>query len=73
MPLTLAWVDVACRVALTVLAIWAIGFDRDVEGHSVGLRTSLLVALAACLAMLQTNWLMNSVGKSSDSSAAAPS
>ncbi len=36
MPLTLAWADVACRVALTVLATWAIGFDRDVEGHSVG-------------------------------------
>ena len=73
MPLTLAWADVACRVALTVLATWAIGFDRDVEGHSVGLRTSLLVALAACLAMLQTNWLTNSVGKSSNLSAAAPS
>jgi putative Mg2+ transporter-C (MgtC) family protein len=69
----LAWADVAYRVALTVLATWTIGFDRDVEGHSVGLRTSLLVALAACLAMLQTNWLTNSVVKSSDSSAAAPS
>jgi hypothetical protein len=31
MPLTLAWADVACRVALTVLATGAIGFDRDVE------------------------------------------
>ena len=67
MTLTLTWWDVALRIALTVLAAGAIGFDRDVEGHSAGLRTSLLVALAACLAMLQANWLMNSVGKSSNS------
>lgn len=67
MTLTLTWPDVALRIALTILAAGAIGFDRDVEGHSAGLRTSLLVALAACLAMLQANWLMNSVGKSSNS------
>src|ERR1700722_975451 len=67
MILTVTWPDVGLRIALTVLAAGAIGFDRDVEGHSAGLRTSLLVALAACLAMLQANWLMNSAGKSSDS------
>jgi putative Mg2+ transporter-C (MgtC) family protein len=67
MPMTLTWSDVGLRVALTILAAGAIGFDRDVEGHPAGLRTALLVALAACLAMLQANWLMNSVGKSSDS------
>ena len=67
MPLTLTWWDVSLRIALTILAAGAIGFDRDVEGHSAGLRTALLVALAACLAMLQANWLMNSVGKTSGS------
>ena len=67
MPLTLTWWDVGLRIALTILAAGAIGFDRDVEGHSAGLRTALLVALAACLAMLQANWLMNSVGKTSGS------
>jgi putative Mg2+ transporter-C (MgtC) family protein len=66
--LTLIWADVALRIALTILAAGAIGFDRDVEGHPAGLRTALLVALAAaCLAMLQANWLMNTVGKSSGS------
>ncbi|MBV8797139.1 MAG: MgtC/SapB family protein, partial [Hyphomicrobiales bacterium] len=45
----------------------AIGFDRDIEGHSAGLRTTILVGLAACLAMVQANWLMNAVGKSSGS------
>ena len=64
MTLTVTWPDVGLRIALTILAAGAIGFDRDIEGHSAGLRTSLLVALAACLAMLQANWLMNSVGKS---------
>src|ERR1700735_1219722 len=64
MTLTVTWPDVGLRIALTILAAAAIGFDRDIEGHSAGLRTSLLVALAACLAMLQANWLMNSVGKS---------
>ena len=67
MTLTVTWPDVGLRILLTILAAGAIGFDRDIEGHSAGLRTSLLVALAACLAMLQANWLMNSVGKSSDS------
>jgi putative Mg2+ transporter-C (MgtC) family protein len=67
MTLTLTWEDVALRIALTMLAAGAIGFDRDVEGHSAGLRTTLFVALAACLAMLQANWLMNAVGKSSGS------
>ena len=64
MTLTVTWPDVGLRIALTILAAAAIGFDRDIEGHSAGLRSSLLVALAACLAMLQANWLMNSVGKS---------
>ncbi|HEY3623866.1 MAG TPA: MgtC/SapB family protein [Roseiarcus sp.] len=67
MTLSLTWADIALRIALTVLAAGAIGFDRDVEGHSAGLRTVLFVALAACLAMLQANWLMNTVGKSSGS------
>ena len=67
MTLTLTWIDVGLRIALTILVAGAIGFDRDVEGHSAGLRTVLFVALAACLAMLQANWLMNTVGKSSGS------
>jgi putative Mg2+ transporter-C (MgtC) family protein len=67
MPLTLTWEDIALRIALTILASGAIGFDRDIEGHSAGLRTTILVGLAACLAMVQANWLMNAVGKSSGS------
>ena len=67
MPLDLTWIDVGLRIALTILGAAAIGWDRDIEGHPAGLRTVILVALAACLAMLQANWLMNTVGKASDS------
>lgn len=67
MPLALTWADVGLRIVLTILAAAAMGYDRDLEGHPAGLRTVILVALAVCLAMLQANWLMNSVGKTSDS------
>ena len=53
-----------CRTILTAAAI---GYDGDVEGHPAGLRTVILVALAASLAMLQANWLMNSAGKAAGS------
>jgi putative Mg2+ transporter-C (MgtC) family protein len=66
-PLTVTWTDAAVRIALTVMAAAAIGFDRGVEGYPAGMRTTLLVALAVCLSMLQANWLMNTVGKTPDS------
>jgi putative Mg2+ transporter-C (MgtC) family protein len=67
MPTAVSWHDIALRLGLTVLAAGAIGFNRDERGHSAGLRTNLLVGLAACVAMLQANLLINSVGKPADS------
>jgi putative Mg2+ transporter-C (MgtC) family protein len=67
MPTVLTWRSIAIRLALTVLTAGAIGFNRDEHGRPAGLRTNLLVALAACLAMIQTNALINSSGKPSDS------
>ncbi|MBV8661749.1 MAG: MgtC/SapB family protein [Hyphomicrobiales bacterium] len=67
MPLTLTWPDIGLRILLTVVAAIAIGFDRRSQGRPAGIRTTILVALAACLAMIETNWLMNSVGKTPDS------
>jgi putative Mg2+ transporter-C (MgtC) family protein len=63
MPVTLTPADVVIRVLCTVLAAFVLGFDRRVEGHPAGVRTTSLVALAACLAMIQANWLINTVGK----------
>src|ERR1700728_2673332 len=61
------WHDIVIRLLLTMVAAGAIGFDRDQRGRPAGLRTNLLVALAACIAMMQANALMISHGKTGDS------
>jgi len=67
MPLTLSWHEIALRLALSVVAGGLIGFDRGEHGRPAGLRTTLLVCLAAALAMVQTNLLLGTVGKTADS------
>jgi putative Mg2+ transporter-C (MgtC) family protein len=67
MPTILTWQAIALRLVLTAICVGILGFDRDEKGHSAGLRTNLLVGLAACLAMLQANWLINTNGKFADS------
>src|ERR1700758_4582422 len=63
MPTTLAWGDVALRLALTVVAGALIGFDRGEHGRPAGLRTTILVCLAAAFAMLLANALLPTSGK----------
>lgn len=63
MPLHLGWSDIALRLFLTVVASGLLGFDRGVRGHAAGLRTTLLVGLAAAVAMIQANLLMPVDGK----------
>lgn len=67
MPVTLSWQDVAIRLVLTVIAGTLIGMNRTEHGRPAGLRTTLLVSLAASISMIQANLLMNTVGKSHDS------
>ena len=67
MSVALSYPDICVRVLLTALVGAALGFDRSVAGHAAGVKTTTLVALAACLAMVQANWLMDSVGKAPDS------
>lgn len=67
MPLTLQPHDIALRIGLTFLAGLLIGFNRGEHGRPAGLRTTLLVGLAACLAMLQTNALLSTAGKTASS------
>jgi putative Mg2+ transporter-C (MgtC) family protein len=67
MPTTLTWDAIVLRLLITAACAGALGFDRDQRGHSAGLRTTLLVGLAACLSMIQANWLVNSNGKPEDS------
>jgi putative Mg2+ transporter-C (MgtC) family protein len=67
MPLTLTWQEIALRLALSVVAGALIGLDRGEHGRPAGLRTTLLVCLAAAVAMLQANILLPTAGKSGNS------
>src|SRR5262249_5969469 len=64
---TLTWVEIGQRLALAILAGGLIGLNRGEHGLAAGLRTTLLVCLAACLSMIQANILMSSAGKAGDS------
>jgi len=50
-----------------VVVAAAVGYDRRIQGRPAGVRTTLLVALAACFAMIQANWLISTVGKQTTS------
>jgi putative Mg2+ transporter-C (MgtC) family protein len=67
MPLHPTWSDIALRLLLTMVAGAVIGFNRGAKGQAVGLRTTILVGLAASIAMLQANVLLSVAGKASDS------
>jgi putative Mg2+ transporter-C (MgtC) family protein len=67
MPISLTWQQIALRIAFALIASFLIGYDRDEHGKTAGIRTTMLVCLAATLAMLQANLLMNSTGKTPSS------
>lgn len=67
MPLAVSWEQIALRILLAAIASFAIGYNRDERGKAVGIRSTMLVCLAATLAMLQANLLMNTAGKAPDS------
>ncbi|UPG71250.1 MgtC/SapB family protein [Roseomonas gilardii subsp. gilardii] len=54
------WSDIALRLVLAALAGAAFGIDRGVKGRAAGLRTTMLVCLAAALAMLLADILTTS-------------
>jgi putative Mg2+ transporter-C (MgtC) family protein len=64
-PLT--WTDVAVRLALTIGVSLVIGYNRREHGKAAGMRTTLLVCLAASVAMIQVNLLLPTAGRHSDS------
>ena len=67
MPASLTASEVALRMALTALAAGVLGLDRETAGNTAGMRTMLLVGLAACVAMVEANLLLSTVGKAPDS------
>jgi putative Mg2+ transporter-C (MgtC) family protein len=67
MPLSVGWQDICARLLLTMIAGAIIGFNRGARGHAVGFRTTILVGLAAAIAMIQANMLLPLVGKTPES------
>ena len=67
MPLTLQWGDIALRLVLTIIAGTLVGIDRSERGQAAGLRTTILVCLAAAVAMIQMNLLMPTAGRTPES------
>jgi putative Mg2+ transporter-C (MgtC) family protein len=67
MPLHPEWFDLAARLLCAGLAGLVVGFDRGEHGRPAGLRTTMLVCLAACISMIQANLLLAEAGKPSDS------
>ncbi|HTW88961.1 MAG TPA: MgtC/SapB family protein [Candidatus Binataceae bacterium] len=67
MPLHPTWEDIALRLIITMIASAIIGFDRGARGHAAGLRTTILVGLAASVAMIQANILLSVGGKTAAS------
>lgn len=67
MPLYPTWEDIGLRLMLTMIAGAVIGFNRGARGHAAGLRTTILVGLAAAVAMIQANVLLSVGGKTAES------
>jgi putative Mg2+ transporter-C (MgtC) family protein len=67
MPIALGWREIALRLILTIVAGAVIGLNRGEHGHPAGLRTTILVCLAASLSMIAANLLLDTHGKASDS------
>jgi putative Mg2+ transporter-C (MgtC) family protein len=57
------WPAIALRLILTLLAGSLLGMERSRNGHPAGLRTTLLVTLAASVSMIQMNLLIPTNGK----------
>jgi putative Mg2+ transporter-C (MgtC) family protein len=58
MSATLSWYDIVVRLALSIVAGFLVGLDRGEHAHPAGLRTTVLISVAATVAMLQANWLV---------------
>jgi putative Mg2+ transporter-C (MgtC) family protein len=67
MPLSPTWQEIGLRLILTIIAGVVVGLDRGARGHAAGLRTTILVALAASVAMIQANVLLAVGGKQQSS------
>jgi putative Mg2+ transporter-C (MgtC) family protein len=67
MSTSLRWSEIALRLGLAIAAGLALGYNRSEHGKAAGLRTTVLVSVAAAVAMIQVNLLLPTAGRASDS------
>ncbi len=67
MPISLDWPATVTRLLVAVVVGTVFGLNRSEWGKAAGLRTTLLVCLAACISMLAVNALLELSGKQHDS------
>jgi putative Mg2+ transporter-C (MgtC) family protein len=61
-----AW-EIVIRLLCSTVAAALIGLERGEQGNNAGLRTNVLVCLAATMSMVLANALLSTSGKASDS------
>jgi putative Mg2+ transporter-C (MgtC) family protein len=61
------WLDIVLRLAAALLAGGVIGYDRGTRGRAAGLRTTILMCLAATGAMIVANLMLAVDGKTPSS------
>lgn len=59
--------DIVVRLAAALVAGGVIGYDRGARGRAAGLRTNILMCLAATGAMIEANLMLGVVGKTAQS------
>lgn len=67
MTLQIDWNEILLRLVLTLFASTLIGLNRGEEDRPAGLRTTMLVCLAASISMIQMNLLLGVSGKTPSS------
>src|SRR3954468_419116 len=63
MPLHPTLTDICFRIALGFLAGIVVGLNRGERNEAAGLRTTILVCMAACFAGVLANLLLSTTGK----------
>jgi len=67
MSLRLSAAEITLRLVLTVLAALLVGYNRSEHGKAAGMATTMLVTLAASVAMIQVNLLLPLAGREPNS------
>ncbi len=65
MILSPGWADISLRLLCAFIACCVVGLDREWQERAAGMRTTVLVGMAACFAAVSTNLLLGTTGKES--------